>query len=95
MPVTNSADNDKSTTMFHMVGTAGDMYSRGDRRIPNTLTFDVTRFGDLWDMSVTRIRTENGMNIGTVIAYESGFTTEADAMAAADKYEQAAVTAGA
>ncbi|MGN2642307.1 hypothetical protein ACTD5D_40290 [Nocardia takedensis] len=90
MPVTDSAENDKNTTMFHMVGTAGDMYSRGDRLIPDTLVFDVTRFGRLWDLSVTRTRVENAMTIGTAIAYESGFTSEHHAMAAAEKYEHAA-----
>ncbi len=95
MPVSSHTENDKSTNMFYMVGTTGNMYSRGDRRIPDTLTFDVTRFGGMWDLSVTRISSENGVITGTVIAYESGFPTEVDAMDAANRHEQTAVIASA
>ena len=87
MAVTEHTEQRNITTEFYAIGTMGDMYSRGDRRT-DTLTFDVTRFGDLWDLSATRMCSENGMRIGTLIAYESDFATKDHAMVAADKYTE-------
>ncbi|MFD4356843.1 hypothetical protein ACFWPX_30125 [Nocardia sp. NPDC058518] len=89
MAATNHTDN---ADTFYAVGTTGRMYSKGDMRIPDTLVFDVTRFGDTWDLSVARMAIENGINVGTVIAYESDHPTESHAMAAAEKYELAHAT---